>query len=93
MKANCNNEDIQQVNQFSEYRESDRPGEKAGPHREMQSQFLKKEMKEKYTLFRWQKHWRWADMLNLSHIIKLKDSQNYQIWVTDLKEVTLLNRV
>ena len=52
MKANCNNEDIQQVNQFSEYRESDRPGEKAGPHREMQSQFLKKEMKEKYTLFR-----------------------------------------
>ena len=93
MKAKCNNKDVQQVNQFSEYRGSDRSDEKVRSHRETQSQSLKEEVKEKYTLPEQWKHRRWADMSNLSHVMKLKGSQNYQIWVTDLKGVALLNKV
>lgn len=77
MKAELNNKDVQQVNQFSEHRESDRSDKKVRSHKETQSQSLKKEFEEKFTLSKQQKHWRWADMLNLSHVLKLKESQHY----------------
>ena len=56
MKAELNNKDVQQVNQFSEHRESDRSDKKVRSHKETQSQSLKKEFEEKFTLSKQQKH-------------------------------------
>ena len=93
MEADRNDEDVQQVDQSSEYGGSDRPGEEAGPLGETQSKSSKEEVEEKYTLPRRWEHRRRAGMSNLSHVTKLEGPQNYQIWATGLKGVALSNRV
>ena len=88
-----NDKDVQQADQPSEYKGRDRPDDNVRPCKELQSRSVKEEVESKYTLPRQQKHRRQTGMSNLSHVTRLEGPQNYQVWATGLKGVTLSNRV
>ena len=94
MDADLKDKGVQQVDQSSKNTPRDKPNDGVVRTREeTQSQTIKEEVEEKYTLPRRREHQGQAGMSNLSHVTKLEGPQNYQVWATGLKGVALSNRV